>query len=264
MNSTNNYSKLVFQTEYGNSEMNQISEMDNNNNHQYCLTNQVQSNKQKLLDFISDKNKIIFKTYFDHKGAKEFLLKKNEALERIELDSTIENEEFEKNENNSKHKDKSQKKATQKSHKNRKSIKSLNKENTKESLGIQSITTKKKKNKHMFSLNIKKFSSSGIKNKNEQESTGIKNIIGTMTQTGSIVPKCKNKIKIGTKNSSIKLRKKLDVNMINNTKLSFNSECSVDSKVFQNKKDYEKYKNFMEKDDSLITEIITELESNIY
>ena len=67
--------------------------MDNNNNQQYCLTNQLQSNKQKLLDFISDKNKLILKTYFDRKGAKEFLLKKNKALERIELDTTIENED---------------------------------------------------------------------------------------------------------------------------------------------------------------------------
>lgn len=32
MNSTKNYSKSIFRTEYGNSEKNQISEMDNNNN----------------------------------------------------------------------------------------------------------------------------------------------------------------------------------------------------------------------------------------
>jgi hypothetical protein len=37
----------------------------------------------------------------------------------------------------------------------------------------------------------------------------------------------------------------------------------VDSTFFKNKKDYEKFKIFMEKEDSLITKIITELESNV-
>lgn len=263
MNSTKNYSKSIFRTEYGNSEKNQISEMDNNNNQQYCLTNQLQSNKQKLLDFISDKNKLILKTYFDRKGAKEFLLKKNKALERIELDTTIENEDNEKNENNLNHKNKVHKKKTHKSPKNRGKIKSLNKENTKESLGIKSFSTKKKKNKYMSSFSINKFTMNGIKNKNELGSTEVNNILGAMTQTSSIIPKCKNKKKVGSKNCSNKKKKKLDLNKINNTKLSFNSEYSMDSNNFKNRNDYENFKNFIEKDDSLITEIITELESGI-
>ncbi len=262
MNLNINYSKIIFQTEYGNSEMNHISSM-NNNSHQYCLTNQLQSNKQKLLDFISDKNKLILKTYFDHKGAKEFLIKKNEALERIELNSSIEDEDIEKNKRGSKHKNKIRKESTHKSPKHRKNMKSLNKENTKESLGIVKIPSKKKKNKHKSSLNVHKYTMRGTKdkNKNDQESNGTNMKIGA--QTGSIVPKCKNKLKIGAKNSSIKLRKNLDVNMINNTELSLNSECSGTSKIFIDKNDYKKFKNFMEKDDSLVEEIITELESNI-
>lgn len=242
MNSNHNYSKLIYQTEYGTSEKNQISEMENNTQHQYCLTNQEKSNKQKRLDFISDKNKLILKSYFDHKGAKEFLLKKNEVLERIDLDISIENEENQKNESSSKHKNKVRKKETHKSPKHRHKMKTLNKESTKESFGNTS-PTKKKKNKYISSLNIHKFSINGPKerNKNEQESTGANKILGTMTQAESLVPKCKNKIKIGAKNSAIKIKNKLDVNMINNTKLSFNSECSVGSKIFKNKKEYEKF-----------------------
>lgn len=37
----------------------------------------------------------------------------------------------------------------------------------------------------------------------------------------------------------------------------------MDSNNFKNRNDYENFKNFIEKDDSLITEIITELESGI-
>ena len=256
MNSSNN-SKLIFQTER-NTEKNKISEMDNSNNHQNCFFNKMLTNKQKLIEFISDKNKLILKTKFDHKGSKEFLQKKNKALERIELNSSIESEENEKNENNSKHKNKIRKKASHKSPKHKRNIKSLNKENPDESFGIQS-PIKKKKNKQKSSLNINKFTINGT-NKNivEGESTPIKKIKGSMT--GSIFPCYNSKIKSCLKN---KIKNKLDVNKIKNLELSFNSECSVGSTFFKNKNEYEKFKVFMEKEDSLITKIITELQSNV-
>jgi hypothetical protein len=260
MNSNEN-SKLIFQTDYGISEKNKITEMDYNNTHQCCLNNQMQTNKQKLLDFISDKNKLILKTYFDQKGSKDFLLKKNKALERIELNTSLENEECEKHKSNSKHKNKIRKKTTHKSPKHKRNIKSLYKENSKESFGIQN-PTKKKKNKQMSSLNLNKFTINGTKNKNnvEEESTGVNKILGSKTQKGFMIPKFNSKIKNSVKN---KKTNKLDENDNNDTQLSFNSDCSVDSTFFKNKKDYEKFKIFMEKEDSLITKIITELESNV-
>jgi hypothetical protein len=45
---------------------------------------------KKLLDFISMKNKIIFKSCFDHKGAKQFLKAKDKALEEFTLIDEIE------------------------------------------------------------------------------------------------------------------------------------------------------------------------------
>ena len=257
MNSSNN-SKLIFQTER-NTEKNKITEMDSNNNHKNCFFNKMLTNKQKLIEFISDKNKLILKTKFDHKGSKEFLQKKNKALERIELDSSIESEESEKNKNNSKHKNKIPKKASHKSPKHKRNIKSLNKENPDESFGIHS-PIKKKKNKQKSSLNINKFTINVTKDKNnvEGECTPIKKIKGSMT--GSIFPCYNSKMKSCIKN---KIKNKLDVNKIKNLELSFNSECSVGSTFFKNKNEYEKFKVFMEKEDSLITKIITELQSNV-
>ena len=257
MNSNNN-SKIISQTER-NTEKNKITEMDSNNNHKNCFFNKMLTNKQKLIDFISDKNKLILKTKFDHKGTKEFLQKKNKALERIELNSSIESEESEKDKINSNHKNKIRKKASHKSPKHKRNIKSLNKENPDESLGIQS-PIKKKKNKQKSSLNINKFTINGTKDKYnvEGESTPIKKIKGSMT--GSIFPCYNSKIKSCLKN---KIKNKLDVNKNNNVELSFNSDCSVDSTFFKNKNEYEKFKVFMEKEDSLITKIITELQSNV-
>jgi hypothetical protein len=45
---------------------------------------------KKLLEFISMKNKIIFKSCFDHKGAKQFLKAKDKALEEFTLIDEIE------------------------------------------------------------------------------------------------------------------------------------------------------------------------------
>ena len=55
------------------------------------LTDESQKIMNKnLLDFISMKNKIIFKSCFDHKGAKKFLKAKDKALEEFTLIDEIE------------------------------------------------------------------------------------------------------------------------------------------------------------------------------
>lgn len=49
----------------------------------------TQNINQKLLDFISDKSKIVLKSCFDHKGSKQFLEGKSEAMKKIELNEFI-------------------------------------------------------------------------------------------------------------------------------------------------------------------------------
>ena len=71
-----------------------------------------------------------------------------------------------------------------------------------------------------------------------------------MAETGSIVPKNKN---IKDKNNNIKLLK--------DKKIFVFSLSTIDSKIFNNKIDFEKNKNYMDKDDSLL-EIIFQLKSN--
>ena len=62
------------------------------------LTDESQKimNKQ-LLDFISMKNKIIFHSCFDHKGAKQFLKAKDKALEEFTLIDEIDIIDYKKN-----------------------------------------------------------------------------------------------------------------------------------------------------------------------
>ena len=67
-----------------------LSSLEFNLNNRYALTNEDLNNKQKLLDFISDKKKLSINSYFDQRGAKKFLNGKNEALKKIELDENLE------------------------------------------------------------------------------------------------------------------------------------------------------------------------------
>jgi hypothetical protein len=52
--------------------------------------------KKSLVDFISSKNKIILKSCFDHKGAKQFLSDKRKAMDKIVLEDEILDENLEK------------------------------------------------------------------------------------------------------------------------------------------------------------------------
>jgi len=55
----------------------------------YLNSQQKLDINQKLLDFISDKSKIVLKSCFDHKGSKKFLEGKSEAMKKIELNESI-------------------------------------------------------------------------------------------------------------------------------------------------------------------------------
>ena len=67
--------------------LNRLSDKDLN--HQYLNTNQQMSNQQQLFDFISDKGKISLKSYYDQKGSIEFLKGMSEAMQKIELNEFI-------------------------------------------------------------------------------------------------------------------------------------------------------------------------------
>ena len=69
---------------------NNKSSFELNIHEKHVLTTHGRDNKQKLFDFISDKNKFCFKSHFDHKGTKAFLNGKEEAMKKIELDENIE------------------------------------------------------------------------------------------------------------------------------------------------------------------------------
>ena len=90
-NKNDNISKIYFKQYFTESkEIDASSPFEINLGKRYLLTAQDCNNKQKLLDFISDKKKITLKSVFDHKGTKAFLNEKNEAMKRIELDENIE------------------------------------------------------------------------------------------------------------------------------------------------------------------------------
>ena len=72
---------------------------DNNFEDNYIKTLQESENKQKLFDFISDKKKFSLKSNFDQKGTKSFLNGKDIAMQKIELNDEIENEEMDNHKN---------------------------------------------------------------------------------------------------------------------------------------------------------------------
>ena len=77
--------KRFFQTE----QKEKISPFETNINQRAVLTGQNLDSCQQLFDFISNK-KFSLKTVFDHRGAKAFLNGKDKAMERIELNESIE------------------------------------------------------------------------------------------------------------------------------------------------------------------------------
>ena len=56
-----------------------------------------QKDKKSLVNFISSKNKIVLKSCFDHKGAKQFLSEKQKAMDKIVLEDEIPDENIKKN-----------------------------------------------------------------------------------------------------------------------------------------------------------------------
>ena len=60
--------------------------------HKYSKNKSNDKSVKSLLNFITTKNKIIFKSYFDSKGSKKFLAEKAKALEEFVLIDEIQEE----------------------------------------------------------------------------------------------------------------------------------------------------------------------------
>ena len=219
-----------------------LSSCDINIKERLIMTVQDLDTKQKLLDFISDKNKLSLKTNFDHKGTKEFLNAKNEAMKKIELNEDIEEDINEKKSNTSKKK--SHKKCVKfnleghKSPRMKIKEKSINKNNF---------------NRKGYSLSTKHVNSKYINENN--------NIIGfsAFSKFSQWEPNTPDaSYKKNRKSLSSKRIKKESINIDK----SISSKITIDSKLFDDKKDFEHYKHLIIKDDdiSLIESIINELD----
>lgn len=251
-NCQNEMQNYFLQTEVTKKNINKSD--DEQKNRQYLYTQQIQSNNQKLLDFISDKKKLNLKSFFDRKGSEEFLSKKNEAMERIELNETIEDKNInegeikiimENLEEKKKTKNKISKKRTEivRKVKNRKfSVESYKNQNKK-------IRSSKNMNEfHFIQAKEKKY---------DEDSTNI-NIAQKGTREFTSNRKIINNKKLKEKNKNYKNQQ----NLSQERKSSIDTISTVNSKLFNDKRDYEHYKRFyIKEDDFFIEEIVAELRS---
>ena len=231
------------------------------------------NNRKKLILFISDKNKIFFKSYFDHKGTKKFLNDKEEAMKKIEINENIENVKYKSD------------KLVQNNIKIKK-MKSVGIALKKNKLAKEeSIKKKKKRNKNKST----KFLSGVAENKTIKMKKQFGEFeIDEFPKWESLTPdigkkgrkllndeKTNDKIndknennnekkeKNNAKNEKHKKGKNLNLKNKTNIDKSLNSINTVDSKLFNNKTEYEIYKNFATKDDAAIFEdILCELDVN--
>ena len=225
---------------------------DINTKERHMATFQNINNKQKLFDFISDKNKLSLNTYFDHKGTKDFLIGKNEAMRKIELDEKIElvqkkSEKMKKGCSNPKKKlSKQQSAGFSLKRSSKKSLKMESSKNIKLKKKHNSLSTKNLIDKHNFFK--EKFVHFDLK-----EHSDDYRIIKSPAQ----IPKKKKSSLVKKKN-----KKNLENEKINIDK-SINSINTVDSKLFNNENEYNTYKYFLTKDDEPILEdILYELDLN--
>lgn len=238
--------KFILQTK----KERKVSNVECNLNDKYLLTTPEISNHQKLLNFISDKKKLTLKSYFDHRGTKAFLNGKNEAMKKISLNESLEEDTINE-------------KTTKKKHKKFQKMRSvafLKTKNNNGNLIINSEFTKEiqKERKKNFST-AKPISNSRKNKKNslDEISNGC-NLDNSMEneQNSPLIKTKKEKPKSILKN---RLAKKKEQNI----NKSINSILTVDSTLFNNKKDYNNYKRLPTKEDiPIIEDILNELGVN--
>ncbi len=239
---------------------------DINSKERHISTVQNINNKQKLFDFISDKKKLSLNTFFDHKGTKEFLMGKNEAMRKIELD------EIELNEDNKKFSNIKKRSISKKKLSKQKSVGFTLKRSSKKSLKIESTQKIKLKKKHK-SLSTKHFTHhEDAKNSTFKEKFVHFNIKERSANDDRISKshghehEHENEHNEHThkkkKSSLIKKKIKKNNEKINIDK-SINSINTVNSKLFNNEKEYNNFKRLLTKDDvPILEDILYELDVN--
>ena len=222
--------KVILQTEQ--KERNLPIPYGLNLKERHLLTSQDIDNKQKLFDFISDKQKLTLKSFFDHRGTKAFLNGKDKAMKRIELDDNI--EEY------------INKKRTNKKNKKKKESCDFIINNNYNEFIIKEDTIKKKRK----SKNQKSISTNNLINFAGKKLTKINENFNDF-EFGKLLwepHSPKNKHKRRTLIEKKKTKKKNKKYKINIDK-SINSISTIDSKLFKDNKD----------DDPIIKDILYEL-----
>lgn len=243
----------------GQKRRNRTSSFEVNIKERTILTAQEMSNKQKLFDFISDKKKLSLKTYFDHRGTKAFLTGKNEAMKKIELNENIEEENVQnKNEGNLQTK----KENSCKKNNKRKTVGFILNENNNSKMLSKEETITKKKN-FLSTKNISDIFKSKLNTVNEKYVNFDFEEESKFTKWEPKTPVVSHK-KSKKKFSKEKLKKKVKEKKVKiNIDKSIDSINTVNSKLFNNEKEYEKYQNNLTKDEiPFIEEIIYQLDMN--
>ena len=201
---------------------------------QYLITQQKFNINQKLLDFISDKSKIVLESCFDYKGSKQFLEGKSEAMKKIELNESILGE----NQNKSKNK----------------KIRVHNSLKLKPLINNQLLNKMEDNKKYISHIStnnnykISKLQNEEFINNNtylENNYVNKKNIKST--------EKKKQKKYLDTDNN----------NDYNNLDLSIDSKVSLNSQLFSNNKEYKNSTKLISNDDILFyEELLSELKSS--
>ena len=200
----------------------------------YLITQKNLNINQKLLDFISDKSKIVLKSCFDYKGSKQFLEGKSEAMKKIELNESILGE----NQNTSKNK----------------KIKVHN------SLKLNSLINDHLLNKYEDNKKyISQFSTNNnYKNNKPQKEVLIKN--NTYLENNYVN---KKNIKSTEKKKQKKYLDSDNNNAHNNLDLSIDSKVSLKTQLFSNYKEYKNSTKLISNDDILFyEELLSELKSS--
>ena len=218
------------------------------------------NNKQKILDFISDKNKLSLNTYFDHKGTKKFLMGKNEAMRKIELDEIIESFEDNRKFSNLKKRSISKKKLSK-----QKSDCFNLKRSSKKSVKIQSSKRIKLNKKHNSLSTKNLINHKDAKNNTFKEKLLLFNLneYSTNDDRASEIPKHDHNYNHNHKKKKRSLIKKNNKKEKINIDKSINSINTVNSKLFNNEEEYNIFKHFMTKDDiPILEDILHELDVN--
>ena len=200
----------------------------------YLITQQKLNINQKLLDFISDKSKIVLKSCFDYKGSKQFLEGKSEAMEKIELNESILGENQNK-----------KKKIKIRFHNSLKLNPLIN----------NNLLNKIEDNKKYISQ---------VSTNNNYKNSKLQNeeFINSNIYLGNNYANKKN-IKSVEKKKQKKYSDTGNINTHNNLDLSLDSKVSLNSQLFSNYKEYKNSTKLISKDDILFyEELLSELKSS--